>query len=289
MQTKKSRLGYTIFIMLFTFCIYGGFYEWGIAAAALLIIAGIICSNLKYSFQVPLFPLIILCIAILTTIWSIDYTENLLGIIRISAVVWWIIYCSALNKREKEIAIASIPYMGIAMTICGFFTLLFDSIYPLFGVRRGLAAFSICQYLRTVFIDWHYCTCRADAGTISKRQKLVQIYRLCYSSCGSIVNGKQEHNDIVFTLGADKRKKGGSRNIVIRSRSLLLLADNRKSAEYRKNIYAFNKQQYHIRQIVILSGCLGYHKGASVWLGLYGILLYTAQCAERRVYRALCT
>ena len=147
MQTKKSKLGYTIVVMLFTFCIYGGFYEWGIAAAALLIIAGIICSNQKYSFQVPLFPLIILCIAILTTIWSIDYTENLLGIIRISAVVWWIIYCSALNKREKKIAIASIPYMGIAMTICGFFTLLFDSIYPLFWSAQRFGGFF--QYANT--------------------------------------------------------------------------------------------------------------------------------------------
>lgn len=147
MKTKKSKLGYTIFVMLFTFCIYGGFYEWGIAAAVFLIIAGIICSSQKYSFQIPLFPLIILCIAILTIIWSIDYTENLLGIIRISAVVWWIIYCRSLNKREKEIAIASIPYMGIAMTVCGFFTLLFDHIYPLFWSAQRFGGFF--QYANT--------------------------------------------------------------------------------------------------------------------------------------------
>jgi len=136
------------FILLLTFILLGGFYEWATSIISAFLMTGIIYqykAGKKLSF--PRIGIILFLLSVLVTFWSIDYTENLLGILHLSAVLWWTVYCYSLNESNRMHILTMVPYMGFAMTGIGFGSLLFKNLYDFFWTARRFGGFF--QYANT--------------------------------------------------------------------------------------------------------------------------------------------
>ena len=111
-------------IMWATLMMNGGFFDDSVAFTGALIAIGLFVMLVKgeafYKRDpgiVFFIPVVILCIAVLVSFWSIDYMENLMGAMRLGVVCLWMWLIRCRKKEEIEAAKRNIPMMGCIVVL----------------------------------------------------------------------------------------------------------------------------------------------------------------------------
>lgn len=142
------------FIMTITLIMNGGFFDDSVALTGILIVIVLFAMLVRgESFCkrdkriVFVIPYLILGISVLVSIWSIDYMENLMGVMRLGVLCLWMYLIRCRNKKEILLTQKSIPVMGSIMVLLACFSLCIPSMSPYFWENKRLSGFF--QYANT--------------------------------------------------------------------------------------------------------------------------------------------
>lgn len=111
--------------------LFGGFYEWGVAVAGILVILELFQHYRKgksiYRRQKNYFmmiPTVLFLWMIMVSFWAVDYAENLFGILRGAVLLLFLYLCFQMEEKKKERIFFVLPYFAVGMTIIGLLSLL---------------------------------------------------------------------------------------------------------------------------------------------------------------------
>lgn len=134
--------------------LFGGFYDWSVAFIAILMIAEIFWHYRKGK---PIFrreknyflliPVILFLWMILVSFWSVDYAENLLGVLRGAALLLFLYLSFQMEEEEKERIFTLLPYFAVGMTVIGLLSLLHENAMSYFWKAGRFGGFF--QYANT--------------------------------------------------------------------------------------------------------------------------------------------
>ena len=142
------------FIMSVTIIINGGFFDDSVALTGILIVIALFAMLVRgESFYkrdkriVFAIPYMILAVSVLVSIWSVDYMENLMGVMRLGVLCLWMYLIRCRSKNEILLAQNSIPMIGSIMVLFACFSLCIPSMSPYFWENKRLSGFF--QYANT--------------------------------------------------------------------------------------------------------------------------------------------
>lgn len=132
----------------------GGFYDWSVSITGICILIEIL---VLYCRKKPIYkkkkdyfmwiPAIVFLWMIAVTFWSLDYSENLLGILRGGVILFWMYLCFQMEENEKQKIFTIIPYLGAIMVGIGIVSLLNENLAANFWQARRFGGFF--QYANT--------------------------------------------------------------------------------------------------------------------------------------------
>ena len=132
----------------------GGFYDWNVSITGICILIEILVLYCKkkpiYKKKKNYFmwiPAITFLWMIAGTFWSLDYAENLLGILRGGVILFWVYLCFQMEESEKQKIFAIIPYLGAIMVGVGIVSLVNENLAVHFWQARRFGGFF--QYANT--------------------------------------------------------------------------------------------------------------------------------------------
>ncbi len=115
-----------IVFFIISLLLYGGFYDWTVAISG-----AVICLWLLWFYHthkeiykkevkgVHFIPEIIFLCVLLTSIWAVDRTEHIAGIMRMIVLLLWLYFCRQWEQEQKAEFFLLIPNMGMIMTVIG--------------------------------------------------------------------------------------------------------------------------------------------------------------------------
>ena len=140
--------------MFVAFVLVGGFFDWGVAAIGAVIAVEIVLFYRKkrpvYKKKQTIFtclPFILLIWMLLSSVWAVDATMNLFGVLRGIVILMWMYLCFQMDENEEIKIWEMIPYMGAFMVLIGIISQIHESFSSLFWQARRLGGFF--QYANT--------------------------------------------------------------------------------------------------------------------------------------------
>lgn len=142
-------ISYIVGILLF-----GGFYDFSVSAIAVCVVAEIVVHYYekkpvyrKRKNYILQFPLFLVIWSMIVSFWSLDVSENFLGILRGVTALLWMYRCFLMDEEEKERCFIITPYLGAGMVIFGLLSLLNGKTTAFFWQAKRLGGFF--QYSNT--------------------------------------------------------------------------------------------------------------------------------------------
>jgi len=140
--------------MFVAIVLVGGFFDWGVAAIGAIIVGEIVLFYRKekpvYKKKRTIFtciPLIFLILMLLSSLWAVDATMNLFGVIRGIVILLWMYLCFQMEETEGIRILDMIPYIGAVMVVIGIISQIHQSFSSLFWQARRFGGFF--QYANT--------------------------------------------------------------------------------------------------------------------------------------------
>lgn len=143
-----------MFSFIIGLLLFGGFYDFSVSATAVCVVAEILFHYYK---KKPVYQkkknYILWIPAVLTgwiavvSLWALDASENMLGIMRGVVVLLWMYRCFLMDEEEKQNIFTAIPYMGAGMVLIGMVSLVNDDLAAKFWQASRLGGFF--QYANT--------------------------------------------------------------------------------------------------------------------------------------------
>lgn len=141
-------------IMWTAFILNGSFFDYSVAfiGALIAICLFIMLIRGEAFFKrdrriVFLIPILILCMAVLVSLWSIDYMENFMGVMRLGVVCLWLWLIRCRKQEEIRFAKNSIPILGCCMVLISLFSFCIPFLKPNFWENSRMSGFF--QYANT--------------------------------------------------------------------------------------------------------------------------------------------
>lgn len=148
---KQSLATIMIGIALF---LNGGFFDDAVAFIGSLIAirlfvllfsgANFYKRDARYVF---LIPSCLFCIAAIVCFWSVDYMENIMGVMRIGVICLWMWFLRVRDKEELSLAYRSIPLLGCVNMLIALISFPISGLAPRFWENNRMSGFF--QYANT--------------------------------------------------------------------------------------------------------------------------------------------
>ncbi len=160
----------------------GGFFDWCVAllgAALALVIfvrarkSKIVMPSLK---SIQLLPMAVVVISAIVTFWSVDRLQNIMGVIRLIALLLWMILCLNTDEADRKNTIATIPAIGAAMVAVSIVAYTMAGLRPYFWENSRLSG--IFQYANTAALFWAVGVIVLLQNIRKKWQWYVQLFLL---------------------------------------------------------------------------------------------------------------
>jgi len=142
-------ISYIVGILLF-----GGFYDFSVSATAVCVVAEILAHYVK---KKPVYrkkgnyilwiPSMAVGWSILVSLWALDMSENVLGIMRGVTLLLWMYRCFLMSEEEKRRCFSVTPHLGAGMVVVGLLSLLNEKTTSFFWQAERFGG--IFQYSNT--------------------------------------------------------------------------------------------------------------------------------------------
>lgn len=174
----------------------GGMLDWSVGIIGIMVCALFLCDSIggaKPSMGLTKDPLLVLsmaflAVAIVVSFWSIDYSYNLLGVMRIAVLYFWgLLVCQKTNDAREEM-IKGIPILGVILVIMSFAAYFVPFLNSYFWKANRLSG--TFQYANTAGIFLLLClvicaenmanenNVKTGEGTLSERLKRIAVLAL---------------------------------------------------------------------------------------------------------------
>lgn len=183
----------------------GGFFDVSVAAIGVIITAFLFGMLLrgKTFYQVDKrivfkIPVAILWLSLLVSFWSIDYMENLMGVMRIGVVCLWI-WMVRCNREEIDHAQRSIPFYGCIMVLLSLPAYVIPSFRALFWENSRMSGFF--QYANTSALFLAMGLVLLIYRWREYEKNLWKILQLCLLIAGLLLTGSRSILLLVLAWG----------------------------------------------------------------------------------------
>lgn len=183
-------------IMCAALIMNGGFFDYSVAFIGALIAICLFVMLIKGEAflrrdqrRVFLIPTFIMCMAALVSFWSIDYMENLMGVMRLGVVcLWmWLIRC----KKQEEICFAqkSIPMLGCGMVLISLLVFYIPDLRPHFWENSRMSGFF--QYANTNGLFLAIGIIILIRSWKEQKENILKIFQLLLLLVGLLLTGSR--------------------------------------------------------------------------------------------------